>query len=52
MSLLETKAQKMRHPSGPVTLESAFGICFQPSEAITAYLSFHIFGIGAAPTCP
>ena len=28
------------------------GICFQPSEAITAYLSFHIFGIGAPPTCP
>jgi hypothetical protein len=38
--------------AGPVTLESVFGICFQPSEAITAYLAFHIFGIGAAPTCP
>ena len=38
--------------AGPVTLESIFGICFQPSQAITNYLSFHIFGIGAAPTCP
>jgi hypothetical protein len=38
--------------AGPVTLESVFGICYQPSEAITTYLSFHIFGIGAAPTCP
>ena len=38
--------------AGPVTLESVFGICFQPSVAITNYVLFHLFGIGAAPTCP
>jgi hypothetical protein len=39
--------------AGSVRLESIFGFCFQPSQVITTYLLFNIFGVGAnPPKCP
>jgi hypothetical protein len=31
-------------------LEDIFGICYEPSVAISKYISFYIFGLGTAPT--
>jgi hypothetical protein len=35
---------------GQVTLESVFGICYQPSFAITEYLNYFIWSVGNPPT--